>query len=294
MKKIKDYGLTLLIILLGNFIFAFGVMAFIEQNDLITGGVTGIALFIHYITGLSTSIFVFILNVFFFLLGWIFLGKKFAASIIISTLFYPLCVLILENIPLKYFKFDEIWLSIICAGFFCGLGIGMVVRVGATTGGLDVPCFIINKYFPFISFGSCVVFVDIISVLFQAFVPEVTLVKIFYAIFIAVIYSFVIDRVLLIGKNRIELKIISKKQEEIREAILNKIDRGLTLLHSTTGYLKEELNTILTIVDVRELTKIKKMIYDIDQNAFIVISKVNEVKGRGFDMEKSYDYVEKE
>ena len=75
---------------------------------------------------------------------------------------------------------------------------------------------------------------------------------------------------------------------------MNKIDRGLTLLHSTTGYLKEELNTILTIVDVRELTKIKKMIYDIDQNAFIVISKVNEVKGRGFDMEKSYDYVEKE
>ena len=109
-----------------------------------------------------------------------------------------------------------------------------------------------------------------------------------FGIAMALIYTFTIDKVIMFGKNKVELLIISNKQDQVRNLITYEFDRTVTFLHSKTGYLSHEIDTILTIVDIRELNKIKDRIYQLDQGAFIIVNKVSEVSGRGFTTNKKY------
>jgi uncharacterized membrane-anchored protein YitT (DUF2179 family) len=119
-------------------------------------------------------------------------------------------------------------------------------------------------------------------------VPTAGFENFIYGAILAIVYSMSIDKVMLMGKNKIKLLIISQKQKEIKECIMHEFDRGVTLIHSQTGYLKEEVDTILTIVDVREMANLKDRIDIIDPDAFLIINKVNEVSGRGFTTSKVY------
>lgn len=272
----------------GNFLYAFGIVAFCKPNGLITGGTTGISLALARLLDTNVSYFQYAFNVFFFLLGYFVLGKKFAFSTIVSSLLCPTWMLILEFFDYSIFSLNDSLLATLATGILMGLGIGMVIRSGSSTGGIDVVVLIIHKYLKLpISVGLTLC--DACLLLAQLFDAHVTINLLFYGVLMIILYSAIIDKVVLYGNDKIQIKILTKKIDEVSNMILNDLDRGLTYLHAKTGYKKEEVDYILTVVELRELPKTKKKIYEIDKEAFVVISNVNEVSGRGFSLDKVYE-----
>ena len=229
MKNIKN----IIGILIGNTIYALGVTMFILPNDLITGGTTGMAIFLNSTFNIPITIFVSVFNISMFLLGWKILGKKFALTTLISSFYYPFILGILENIFKNEMMSNDTLLCVILAGLMIGLAIGIVIRCGASTGGMDIPPLILNKKLG-IPISISMYSFDFLILLSQMIIRDREMV--FYGILLVLIYTIVLDKVLVIGKAQMQIKIISSKFSEINEMIINKLDRGSTLIHGETGY----------------------------------------------------------
>ena len=281
MKDIK----VIIGILVGNTIYALAVAMFILPNDLITGGTTGIALFLNTTLNIPVTLFVSIFNICMFLLGWKILGKKFALTTLISSFHYPFILGILENIFKNEIMSNDTLLCVIFAGIMIGVAIGLVIRCGASTGGMDIPPLILNKKLG-IPISISMYSFDFFILLGQMLIRKREMV--FYGILLVLIYTIVLDKVLVIGKSQIQVKIISSKFEQINNMIINKLDRGSTLIHGETGFMHNKYPIVLTVVNNRELTLLNNYVYQIDSDAFMIINKVNEVRGKGFSSEKKY------
>ena len=281
MKDIK----VIIGILVGNTIYALAVAMFILPNDLITGGTTGIALFLNTTLNIPVTLFVSIFNICMFLLGWKILGKKFALTTLISSFYYPFILGILENIFKNEIMSNDTLLCVIFAVFMIGVAIGLVIRCGASTGGMDIPPLILNKKLG-IPISISMYSFDFFILLGQMLIRKREMV--FYGILLVLIYTIVLDKVLVIGKSQIQVKIISSKFEQINNMIINKLDRGSTLIHGETGFMHNKYPIVLTVVNNRELTLLNNYVYQIDSDAFMIINKVNEVRGKGFSSEKKY------
>ena len=281
MKDIK----VIIGILVGNTIYALAVAMFILPNDLITGGTTGIALFLNTTLNIPVTLFVSIFNICMFLLGWKILGKKFALTTLISSFYYPFILGILENIFKNEIMSNDTLLCVIFAGIMIGVAIGLVIRCGASTGGMDIPPLILNKKLG-IPISISMYSFDFFILLGQMLIRKREMV--FYGILLVLIYTIVLDKVLVIGKSQIQVKIISSKFEQINNMIINKLDRGSTLIHGETGFIHNKYPIVLTVVNNRELTLLNNYVYQIDSDAFMIINKVNEVRGKGFSSEKKY------
>ncbi len=280
MKDIK----VIIGILVGNTIYALAVAMFILPNDLITGGTTGIALFLNTTLNIPVTLFVSIFNICMFLLGWKILGKKFALTTLISSFYYPFILGILENIFKNEIMSNDTLLCVIFAGIMIGVAIGLVIRCGASTGGMDIPPLILNKKLG-IPISISMYSFDFFILLGQMLIRKREMV--FYGILLVLIYTIVLDKVLVIGKSQIQVKIISSKFEQINNMIINKLDRGSTLIHGETGFMHNKYPIVLTVVNNRELTLLNNYVYQIDSDAFMIINKVNEVRGKGFSSEKN-------
>lgn len=278
-------GITLLTVIIGNAMYAAVAVLFLLPSGLPTGGTTGIALLVNRLTGLSVSMFVLGFNIVMLVVGFIFLGKKFAFTTIVSTFTYPICLELFGQIFANVHFTDDIWLNTIFSGLGIGVGLGSVIRMGASTGGMDIPPLILNKYFRIPVSVSLNVF-DILILLPQILYnpPE----RVLYGILLVIIYTTVLDKVLVMGNTKTEVKIISKQVEEIRQAILAQVDRGVTMLYGEGGYKQEQKQIVLSIVSNRELPQVERLIRQIDPEAFMIISRVTEVRGRGFSLSKHY------
>lgn len=282
MKDIKN----IIGILIGNTIYALGVTMFILPNNLITGGTTGMAIFLNTTLNIPISVFVSIFNISMFLLGWKILGKKFALTTLISSFYYPFILGILENVFKNEVMSNDTLLCVILAGIMIGLAIGLVIRCGASTGGMDIPPLILNKKLG-IPISISMYSFDFLILLSQMIICKREMV--FYGILLVLIYTIILDKVLVIGKSQMQVKIISSKFNEINEMIINTLDRGSTLIHSETGFKHNKYPVVLTVVNNRELTHLNNYVYDIDPDAFMIINKVNEVRGKGFSSAKKYE-----
>lgn len=299
-KNYKKEGITmkqhpfdqlknLVLIFAGNTLYALGVVMFILPGGMITGGTTGIALTVNHYFHVPISVFVFCFNLIMFIIGAIVLGKKFALTTLISTFYYPFILGILENVPALGNFTNDVALSTIFGGLMIGSAIGIVIRAGASTGGMDIPPLVLNK-----KFGIPV------SVLLYVFDSSILLMQmlfsnkdqILYGILLVMIYTVVLDKVLLLGTTQTQVKVVSKKYAEINQAIISELDRGSTLIYGETGYLHQEQPLVLSVVSNRELTRLNQIVMGIDPSAFMIISKVNEVKGRGFSSQKIYQKKE--
>lgn len=276
---------NLALILLGNSIYALAIAVFILPNGLITGGTTGLGISMEHYFGIPISWFVLIFNAAMFILGAVILGIKFALTTLVSTFYYPLILGVFENIPQLSRVTDDRMLSVVCGGLMIGLGIGIVIRAGASTGGMDIPPLVLNKKFG-LSVSVMLYVFDFIILIFQMLFSDTE--QIVYGILLVIIYTVMLDKVLLMGSTRIQVKIVSQKYEELNHLIQEKLDRGSTLIHTQTGYLRKEQPMILTVISSRELVHLNKIVQDTDPNAFMVVSHVNEVRGRGFSMQKVY------
>lgn len=276
---------SLFLVLAGNFMYAVAVQLFLTPSGIITGGGTGIAIFLNRVSGLPVSAFVFVLNAAMLVLGWAVLGKKFALTTVISTFALPLalriCEVTLDGVVLT----DDVMLSAVFAGLGIGLSLGIVIRQGASTGGMDIPPLVLHKLFNLPVSGMMMVF-DIIILFLQAGAAGPQLMM--YGIVNVLIYTMTLDRILLLGTSRIEVKVISEKNEEICAAVLKDVDRGVTLLKANGGFSGKDSTVVMTVISSRELPQVEKAIHAIDPDAFIVVSSASEVKGRGFTMQKRY------
>ncbi len=285
-KKYLKMIYNLLLVVLGNATYALAVKLFILPNDLMTGGTTGIALVInHYFNGVSISAFVLGFNILMLLVGLALLGKKFAFSTIVSSIAYPLALELFDRLFGNVVLTEDMLLNTIFAGLGIGVGLGIVIRNGASTGGMDIPPLVLNRYFKIPVSVSLYVF-DMCILLGQAVYNPLE--GILYGILLILVYSVVLDKLMLMGTTRTEVKVVSGHAEEIRKVILSEVDRGVTLLYGESGYLQQDTQVILSIVSNRELPQVEKLIHSIDPESFMIISRVSEVRGRGFSMSKEY------
>ena len=289
-EQLKSHALAgklihLLMILFGNTIYAFAVVTFILPNHLITGGTTGIALSAEHFFGIPVSIFVLFFNLVMFLTGFFFLGKSFALTTVISSFYYPFILELLQNVPWLASMTDDLMLSTVCAGILVGFGIGIVIKAGASTGGMDIPPLVLNKKFSLPVSVMLYGFDCLILLLQMSFSDHE---RILYGILLIMIYTVVLDKVLTYGTAQTQVKIISPAYREINAAIIASLDRGSTLLHITTGYLGEGSCMVLTVISSRQLPALKRLVSEIDPTAFMMISRIYETRGRGFSLSKNY------
>ena len=220
-----------------------------------------------------------------FLLGAAVLGMKFALTTLVSTFYYPVILGVLEQIPALQNVTDDKMLSTICGGLMIGMGIGIVIRCGASTGGMDIPPLVLNKKFGLPVSVMLYVFDFIILISQMLFTNKEEIV---YGILLVLIYTVILDKVLLMGSTRTKVEIMTEKYEELNRLIQERLDRGTTLVYTQTGYLRNDQPMILTVVSNRELMRLNQLVQEIDPHAFMIIGNVNEVRGRGFSQQKVY------
>ena len=272
-------------IVVGNAMYALTVVLFLMPSGLITGGATGIALAFNKVTGLPVSAVLFVVNVAMLLLGWWVLGRRFALNTLASTVLSPFFMALWERLLGNLVLTDDLVLNTVFAGFGIGISLGITIRAGASTGGMDIPPLVLNKYFHIPVSASMLVFDMLILCLQAAFSP---LQQCLYGIVMVIVYTVVLDKVLLFGTTRTEVKIISQHADDIREAIFTQLDRGVTVLHGEGGYSHEPEQVLLSVVSNRQLPKLEKLAHAIDPTCFMIVSHVTEVSGRGFSLEKDY------
>lgn len=278
-KKLKMIGFMIL----GNAILAMGTAAFVVPNGLISGGVTGIGLILQRLFGLPVDIGVFAADGVLFLLGAAVMGKAFAATIILSTIVYPTFFSLFGKIPFLTSLTDDKLMAAIYAGLLMGAGIGLVIKVGGSTGGMDIPPIILHKLFG-LSIPVMISVGDILLLLVQAFYSSTE--QVLYGILVVMLTSIVIDKVLIMGQKQTQVMVISPEYERINQAIHQKIDRGSTLIHATSGLEKQEQKVVLSVISNRQLGDLNELILQIDPQAFVIANEVNEVKGRGFTLSR--------
>lgn len=284
-QAIQRKMISLLAVVLGNFMYALTVKLFLLPAELVTGGTTGIALVANHYWDISISTFVLIFNVIMLVIGWLILGKAFAVTTLASTFLYPMSLELLNHLLGDLVLTDDLLLCTIFAGLGIGISLGIVLRAGASTGGMDIPPLVLQKFFRIPVSVSLYLF-DFLILLLQAIIRPVE--NILYGILLVLVYTIVLDKMLLIGSTRTELKIISNKSGELCEAIQKQVDRGVTLLNGEGGYLHEEMQLVLSVISNRELIKVEKLVHEIDPECFMIVSRVSEVRGRGFSMNKHY------
>lgn len=279
----KKSAKTIIAVLVGNAILAFTVAAFMVPGGIIMGGATGIGLIITHYLPINLSIVIFAVNACLFILGALVLGKKFAVTTIISTFAYPAFLSIIQSIPGIDSLTDNIMLATIYGGALLGLGIGLIVRVGSSTGGTDIIALVTNKW-THLPFAILIYVVDFIVLGFQIFFSDSE--QVLYGIFALILESLILNRVMLMGQSQIQLFVISKKYDEIKRSLLKVITAGATMVYVETGYTKEQQKGVLCVIPNRKLYAAKELIHKVDEKAFITITQINEVRGRGFSMER--------
>lgn len=282
-RKIFDLIYNIIILLIGNALYALTVELIVIPTNLVTAGVTGISVFLSHYIPVDVSLIVLILNVILFVLGAAVLGKHFFVTTLASTLLYPFFLFIFER-TFKNSNFlaeiiDDRVLCVIIAGLLMGVSLGLVVRIGASTGGTDIPPLIAHKLLG-LPVGTGILILDAVTIFVQLI--DYDLKSVFYGVIVVMIYSAVIDKVTVLGTGTIQLSIVSDHADEIRRAILTELGRGVTLISSTRGLSGQRENMVMSVIYRLQVPRAKRIILSIDPSAFIVITQVTEVTGNGF------------
>ncbi|MBR3936014.1 MAG: YitT family protein [Oscillospiraceae bacterium] len=272
-------------IVFGNVIYALSIKLFVLPSGIALGGTTGIAIIIENFFHIPISAFVLVFNIVMLCVGYFILGKAFAATTILSSFCYPVFLEISNRIFGDYYLTDDVFLCSVLGGVGIGFALGLVIRSGASTGGMDIPPLVLNKLFH-IPVSTTLYAMDFIVVILLAMFKSMDL--ILYGIVFTFVYTYVLDKTLVLGKSRTEIKIVTRKAAEITDAILTKIDRGVTLLQAETGYKHYKTEVVMSIVSNREIAKVERLAHSIDPKCFIIISRVSEVRGRGFSSARKY------
>jgi uncharacterized membrane-anchored protein YitT (DUF2179 family) len=272
LEKLIEY----IYILIGSSFVAIGFNLFLLPNRIASGGVSGISTIFDAMFGLEPAYVQWSFNIPLFIAGIILLGKQFGIKTLIGTIFVPLVVYLTRN--WEPATLDPL-LGSLFGGIAIGLGLGIVFRGKASTGGTDLAAQIIHKYTG-LSLGTCVALIDGLIVLSAAFVFNIE--RGLYALISLYVTSKTID-IIQIGLGRSKMTmIITEKQIEVQDAILQEIDRGVTRLTAHGGFTNNERPVLMCVIDQTEFTKLKQLVRGIDPHAFVTVTDASEVLGEGF------------
>lgn len=268
----------IIFIILGNLFCSIAFNVFFIPNKLLSGGVGGIAIIIHYLTGIPTGISVFLLNIPIFLIGSKMVDREFAIFGFISMLCYSSLLTLTSGLS-KYFVVDDMILVAVFGGVINGIGMGLLFRNRLNQGGFDIIAAILKKKLN-VNIGTGLlaantIIVSLSSLLFGYKSAMYTLIAMYIG------YS-VLDKVETGFNIKKNVVIVSDKPEEVADVILKKVHRGVTFLQGTGGYTQQNKKVIYCIVTSRETAKLKELVEEIDPNAFFIVNDVVEVRGKGF------------
>ncbi len=277
-KTLIDY----ITIMLGTFLVAVAITVFFEPNDMVTGGVSGLAIIIldwtkHLGFPIPLWISNLVLNIPLFILGTRARGFHFLAKTSFATAFLSVTLFVTSYLPAFG---GDLLLCAVYGGVITGVGLGLVFRAMATTGGTDMAASIINKYLPHFSMQRILFCIDstIIAIGFFVFGPTTAL----YAIISVFISTKVLDT-MLEGLNFSKAAfIISDHSDEISKTLLSDLERGVTSLSGHGMFTGNAKNVLLCVVSTTEIVKLKDLVYNIDHTAFVIVADVREVLGEGF------------
>ena len=279
-------------IVAGNALLAFAVEAFIVPHGIIMGGTTGLAIVLDGLVPIDRAMLVLILNGALLALGGIILGRKLVATTVASSLLYPLFLGLLERVPGVAALTDNMLLASLFGGVLLGASLGMVMRVGSSTGGMDIASLILHKW-THVPLSTCVYVLDVTVIGSQALFAA-SFEPILCGLVVLVLESIMLDKVMILGQAQIQLFIISQKYDELRQLLLTRLQAGVTMIEVQTGALQERQQGVLCVIPNRKLFNAKEMIQTVDPAAFITITQVKEVRGRGFTLERNFLLPEQE
>ena len=277
--KRRNRILSLAAVIGGNILYTLAIKLFLLPANLISCGTTGIALVVNHYLHIPMTLFIFLFNAAMLCVGWAVLGRKFAMTTVLSSILYPLLLELFNRILGDVVITENLLLNTVFAGLGLGVSLGMVLRGGASTGGMDIPPLILKKFFGIPVSASLWVF-DFCIMMAQMFFHRAE--DLLYGILLILMVSVALNKVMLLGTSRTEVKIISEKSDEIRQAILSRVDRGVTMLYGEGGYSGNRAEVIMSVISNYELPKIESLARTIDPDCFMIVSQVTEVWGRGF------------
>lgn len=269
-----------LMIIVGSLIVALGFNLFLSPSKIASGGMVGLSLLIEQLFHIEPAITQWVGNIPIFFLGLFFLGKRFTLKSALGTVILPLFILITKNLPPIT---SNALLASIYGGVLSGIGLGLVFKGNGSTGGTSIIASIFNK-FTGVSIGNSQAFIDAVVIIASGFIFNAE--KALYAILSLFIIGKVIDLVQLGFKSSIVAFVISDKAEDIRQGIIEELDRGITKLSGCGGYTDEEKTVLMVVMEHTEVNKFKKLVYEKDKNAFVIISNTHEVLGQGFNLSR--------
>ncbi|MCP1146602.1 YitT family protein [Lysinibacillus endophyticus] len=263
-------------VIIGALIFAIGLELFLVPNNVMDGGIVGISIIISHLVGLPVGVFIFILNLPFIFIGYKQIGKTFALTTALGITILSIATVIMHH--LNPFTKDLL-LATVFGGILLGVGVGLVIRYGGCLDGTEVLAILSNIKLPF-SVGEIILFINLIIFTVAGFV--FTWEQAMYSVVAYYIASKVIDVVVLGMEESKSVYIISEDIEEIGQAILHRLGRGVTYLHGEGAYTGDNKKVIFCVITRLEESKMKEIVRSIDNQAFLAIGNISEVKGGRF------------
>lgn len=273
----KSHFKRLISLIIGVLLIAISYNVFLAPNNLVPGGVGGVAILINSIVEIDDSIIILVANMLLLVLSFSLLGKEKTKATILGAILFPIFVELTKNINF-YLNINarELLLSSVFGGVLFGFGAGMVFKAGYTTGGTDILNQIMSKYLK-ISMGKSMLLTDGLIVLLSIFVFGIT--HFMYSIIVLYIISMMSDRVVLGISDSKAFYIITDKDDEVKSFILKYLNHGVTIFKAKGGFNKENRNVLMCVLPTKDYFKLKAGINEIDKDAFFVVTDAYEVFG---------------
>lgn len=272
------YPVMIALILLGGAFGGISFNAFIMPHKLLSGGVSGIALIINYLTGISPGMLIFILNIPIFLLGYKFVDKEFIVLSLIGMSSFSFFIDAFSFLRGMHI-IDDVMLSCIYGGILNGIGMGIVFRNRASQGGVDIIAVIVKKYMS-VNIGSTSLIINFMIVTIASFIYGLK--PALYTLITMYVASQVLDKVQQGFDIRKQVMIISNKEDEVVKEIIKRLHRGVTYLDGEGAFTGSKKRVVYCIVTLNQLAKLKQIVREVDSTAFMAVSDTAEVLGRGF------------
>lgn len=286
LKKIDKKGriVRYTFLIIGCFLTAFAFNVFFSPNNLVTGGVSGVSIIVKNVFGVSTSTFIAVTYIILLILSYMLLGPKQTKYSVMGSILYPFFVYITEDIAsIIQFDVSNILLVVIFGALVNGLGGGLTFKYGFSTGGSDIICQIISKYFK-ISIGDSIKIINMTIIISSGFFiggPGVLYAweNVMYALIVVYIVSILNDRVLLGVSSSKAFYVITEHETSIKEFLMNELGKGVTVLEGRGGYTGDRKKVIMCAIPTKQYFYAKEGILNIDKDAVILINDVYQSSG---------------
>lgn len=280
LKHGKEVAIELVFDVIASFLLGIGIFSFIEPVNIAPGGVSGLSLIIKYLWDVPIGAMSVIINIPLLILSFRYLGKRFTLSSMRTLL---ISSIILDLIVTPYFPqyTGDRMLGAIYGGVFIGLALGLIFSRGGTTGGTDIVSYLMELRFPHIPIGEIMMMIDCVIIAISVLVfrdMEAAL----FAIVTLFCQTKVINAIVYGRDKGTVVYIISEKSGEISKAILNEMERGVTILKGQGAYSQDEKDVLYCVLRIQEFPSLKKLVYHIDKEAFLVASEATRIHGEGF------------